>query len=76
MPFFNYSLLFEINFPFFFGQLGMVGNFFQSQSETEKLAGSDKFFFELFQKEKFLELKEKKRYTEDKMKTELHNILM
>ena len=62
MPFFNYSLFFEINFSFFFGQLGTLGNFFQSQSETEKLAGSDKIFFELSQKEKFLELKEKKRY--------------
>ena len=41
-------------FFIFFRQLGTVGNFFPSQLEAEKLAGSDKKKIKLSPKEKFL----------------------
>ena len=54
MPFSNCFFFFDIFFPFFFGQRGTVGNFFPSQLEAEKLAGSDKKKIKLSPKEKFL----------------------
>ena len=62
MPFFNYSLFFEINFPFFSDNLGQLGISFKVSQKQKNKQVQIKNFFELSQMEKFLELNEKKRY--------------
>ena len=62
MPFFNYSLLFEINFPIFSDNLGRLGISFKVSQKQKNKQVKTKNFFELSQMEKFLELKEKKLY--------------
>ena len=62
MPFFNYSLFFEINFPIFSDNLGRLGISFKVSQKQKNKQVQTKKFFELSQMENFLELNEKKHY--------------
>ena len=62
MPISNWSFSFwdQFNFFYYSGQFWRVKNFFPSQSEAEKLVGSDKKNFLVISKEKFFTAETKK----------------